>query len=61
MILSFDEMMPAAENPEEGVELDFADKEKMGEMMLKVFQHPKYVSLIQRYLPVLLHKGYLDQ
>lgn len=61
MILSFEELMPAStENPEEGVELDFADKEKMSGIMLKVFQHPDYVSVIQRYLPMLLHKGYLD-
>lgn len=62
MILPFEELMPASsiENPEEGVELDFGDKEKMGEMMLKVFQHPKYVSVIQRYLPALLHKGFLE-
>lgn len=61
MILSFDELMPKADaNPEEGVEFDFADKEKMQLMMEHVFQHPKYVAVIQRYLPTLLHKGLLE-
>lgn len=61
MILPFDELMPKNEtNPEEGVELDFGDKEKMQEMMERVFQHPKYVSVIQRYLPTFLYKGLLE-
>lgn len=61
MILPFDELIPKDEtNSEEGVELDFGDKAKMQEMMERVFQHPKYVSVIQRYLPTFLHKGLLE-
>ncbi|XP_062546559.1 uncharacterized protein LOC134212583 [Armigeres subalbatus] len=55
LIAPFEELMSTSAI-EEGFELDFGNKE----LMLHIFQHPKYVSVIQRYLPALLHRGLLE-
>ncbi|KAL1390272.1 hypothetical protein pipiens_012470 [Culex pipiens pipiens] len=61
MMLTMEELMPQPPpNAEEGVEFDFADADKMKEMIRHCMTHPKCETAMKKYLPMLLHKGLLD-
>lgn len=61
MMLTMEELMPQPPpNAEEGVEFDFADADKMKEMIRHCMTHPKCETALKKYLPMLLHKGLLD-
>ncbi|XP_058453439.1 uncharacterized protein LOC131431630 [Malaya genurostris] len=60
MILTFEELIGQV-NKDEGFEMfDPSDPEKMTEMMLGSYRNPKYAAIMQKYLPIFMHKGFLD-
>uniref|UniRef100_A0A1Q3FRF5 Putative ecdysteroid kinase n=1 Tax=Culex tarsalis TaxID=7177 RepID=A0A1Q3FRF5_CULTA len=62
MILTMEELMPQPppNAQEEGFEFDFANENKMTEMIRQCLQHPKCETAMKKYLPMLLYKGLLD-
>ncbi|XP_055610208.1 uncharacterized protein LOC129757106 [Uranotaenia lowii] len=69
MLLSFDDYGSKPEAKEEIKEdgedkkdevFDYADKQKMEDMIFGAYRHPKFVETLKKYLPMYLHRGLLD-
>lgn len=58
MLVPMSELTGIQKDIQNGV--DLADVEMLRKIKLALFQHPKYTSVIKRYLPVFLYKGLLD-